>query len=331
VGIPANKITGTYFNSYIDSVGDFQLLKSRLHTGVSNGEIVLNIGGKKLYVHMSLTDLRPAVPAIGIIVTDLAAKRKQKEELELCQYNLELKVRELESINTSLKGFFHVVSHDLKEPLRKIIAASNPRAKEAGQIAGFDQLSSISASAGRLNSLVENLVKNAEEVSRDALVKIDLNQTMAEVMEDLSLMISESGVHIHCYPLPTITGSEVQVRQLFLNVIAYSIRSCRDQSYPQINIEAEITDCVDIYSPNKKFHRITVRDNCPVADTTELEQAKALFEQPQGNELPFGDMGMIICKRVIDQYEGRISLEYVQGEGCRLMVCFPLEESQANQ
>src|ERR1700741_2901817 len=74
VGTEADKIIGTYFMSFIDSVGQFQELKRGLKDGQSKGEIILNIDGKKVPVFLSLTDLRPQVNAIGIIVTDLTEK-----------------------------------------------------------------------------------------------------------------------------------------------------------------------------------------------------------------------------------------------------------------
>src|ERR1700740_1423977 len=76
IGSSPGKVIGTYFHSYVDSVGEFQELKNNMKSSSNKGDIVLNIRNKKLPVRISLTDLNPFVPAVALIITDLTEKRK---------------------------------------------------------------------------------------------------------------------------------------------------------------------------------------------------------------------------------------------------------------
>src|SRR5688572_22520523 len=95
VGIHASRIIGSYFNCFVESVGQFEELKTALVRGNSKGEIILNVNGKKIPVYASLTNLAPQVEAIGIVVTDLTEKRKYEEQIASYQRELETKIAEL--------------------------------------------------------------------------------------------------------------------------------------------------------------------------------------------------------------------------------------------
>ncbi len=121
VNLPASKITGTYFSYYVEKPKEFGALLKGISSGISKGEITLKCNNSKIPVYVSLTSLEPNLSAIGVIVTDLSETKAHEESLQLSRKNLEQKVMELNATNERLEQFIHVVSHDIKEPIRKVI------------------------------------------------------------------------------------------------------------------------------------------------------------------------------------------------------------------
>jgi PAS domain S-box-containing protein len=330
IGTSADRIVGTYFHSFVDSVGQFQDLKNALDSGSSKGEITLNADGRKLSVYVSLTDLHPLVPAIAIIVTDLTEKRKHEEDLAMYQRKLEIKINELNETNAHLVQFIHVISHDIKEPLRKIVSYSThlrntkPDLFKKGEL---NNLSVISNSALRLNSLVDDLAKYSLNISKTELAAVDLNRILAEVITDLEIIIRENGVTFRLDQLPVIIASEFQVRQLFLNLISNSIKYRKKDVSPLIRITTEVKDCIDLNNPNKKFHKIAVADNGIGIDKNHLDKIFVIFQRlhPQG-EYEGNGVGLAICKKIMENHRGKIDVESMPEIGSNFNVYFPLNK-----
>jgi signal transduction histidine kinase len=328
IDIPANKIIGTYFNSYVDSVGQFQQLKADLIHGPSKGEIVLNINGKKLPIYLSLTSLSPMVSGIGIVVTDLSEKRRQEEALVSYQQKLEVKVNELNQTNINLEQFIHVISHDIKEPLRKIVAYSSLVNTIKAESLGDEDLNNlrvIRKSALRLNSLVDDLVKYASSTSRIEAEEVDLNAVTREVLDDLELLVNETSATVTVQPLPMIMAAKVQMRQVFANLISNAIKYSKPGVEPEITISAEIVDCVDTYFPNKKYHKISVQDNGIGIDADYIDKIFTIFARlHMPNEYTGNGIGLAICKKIMENHSGKIGVESISREGSVFHLFFPL-------
>jgi signal transduction histidine kinase len=332
MGAPTNKIIGTYFNSYVDSVGRFQLLKSALVNGPSKGEIVLNFNGKKLPVYASLTDLSPSIPAIGIIVTDLTEKRKHEEALAVYQKRLEAKINELNQINTSLEEFIHVISHDIKEPIRKILIYSDHLHSDRHTLFGKEDLkhlNTIKSSALRLNSLVDDLVKYSVNTSPTELEEIDLGEVLQEVKEDMVILIEENGATIKHGVLPKIRCSHVQMRQLFSNLIGNAIKYKKKNESPVITITAEITSSVDPQASSKEFYKLSVRDNGIGMGNSTLNKIFVMFQRlHMRNEYSGNGIGLAICKKIMENHSGKIEVESSPNDGSTFNLYFPIPAVQ---
>jgi signal transduction histidine kinase len=328
INIPANKIIGTYFNSYVDSVGQFQQLKADLIHGPSKGEIVLNINGKKLPIYLSLTSLSPMVPGIGIVVTDLSEKRKQEEALVSYQQKLEMKVNELNQTNINLEQFIHVISHDIKEPLRKIVAYSSLVNSIKASSLDEDDLNNLKVirkSALRLNSLVDDLVKYASSTSHIQTEEVDLNSVIAEVLDDHELLINETSARITVHPLPVIMAANVQMRQLFANLVSNAIKYSKEDVRPEVTITSDIVDCVDVHFPNKKFYKISVQDNGIGIDAIYMDKIFTIFARlHMPNEYAGNGIGLAICRKIMENHSGKIGVESFPPKGSIFHLYFPV-------
>jgi PAS domain S-box-containing protein len=330
IGIPAHKIIGSYFNAYVESVGQFQKLLAGIKNGPSKGEIVLNNDGKKLHVYMSLTDLEPTVPAIGVVVTDLTEKIKHEEALTAYQHQLESKVNELNQTNTNLEQFIHVISHDLKEPLRKIVAYSSHLKDTKAPLFNdveLKQLNVIGASALRLNSLVDDLVNYAFSTNKTEPDSINLNDVLKEVTDDLEILITEHEAVLDINPLPTIPASHVQMRQLFSNLITNAIKYSKKDVKPVISITSELTNQVDINAPAKRFYKISIHDNGIGMDKTHLTKIFTIFQRlHKRDEYSGNGIGLAICKKIMENHSGKIDVESSLNDGSVFNLYFPVND-----
>ncbi|HVD99756.1 MAG TPA: ATP-binding protein [Cytophagaceae bacterium] len=331
IGSTPDKIIGTYFHSMVDSVGQFQSLKKGLKNGISKGEIMLNIGGQKLPIHISITDLNPQIPAIGIIVTDLSEKRKHEDDLAQYQRRLETKLTELNETNAQLIQFVHVISHDLREPVRKIMAYSSRLTdikSEQLQSAELNQLKIIHSSASRLNSLVEDLTRYSLNTSKPEMTEVDLNTIIKEVVEDLEVNMNESKAVIERENLPVIVASDFQVRQLFMNLLNNAIKFRKPGMVPRIKVCSEVCDCVDMFNPNKKFYKISICDNGIGIEKAHLNKIFNIFQRLHAKDEYEGNgVGLAICKKIMENHQGKIEAESPLHGGCIFHVYFPIKRN----
>jgi signal transduction histidine kinase len=322
---PINNIVGTFFNSYVDSVGKFEDIKNGLKTGQGKGEIMLNVEGQKIPIYISLSDLQPQVSAIGITVTDLSQKKKHEEAINLYQRQLELKVNELNQTNINLEQFVHVISHDIKEPIRKILTYStfldsldadslNKRESNALRV--------IKNSTQRLNSLVSDLVKYAFSTQKMELSDVDLNHILNDVTEDLELLIDANDASITFNQLPVIYGSTVQMRQLFSNLLTNAIKYRKKNETPSIHISTEIVDCIDPHYPNRKFYKVMVKDNGIGMDNKHLGKIFAIFQRLETSVNNGNGIGLAICKRIMENHSGKIEAESTPNDGSTFNMYF---------
>jgi light-regulated signal transduction histidine kinase (bacteriophytochrome) len=116
------------------------------------------------------------------------------------------------------------------------------------------------------------------------------------------------------------------MRQLFANLITNALKFKSPARKPDIRISSEITDCVDMYFPNKKFHKITVSDNGIGIEKEYLKKIFVIFQRLHLPEEYTGNgIGLAICKRIMENHFGKIAAESVHGEGSTMILYFPVK------
>ncbi len=333
VGKECSQIIGTYFQEYVNNQSEFATLKEALAAGPSKGELNLHADGIDIPVYVSLTDLHPNVAAIGVVVTDLSDKRKQEELLLSHQLLLEAKVRELYETNKNLEEFIHVISHDLKEPVRKIATYSSHLIATRSEMSAereLHNLAIINSSALRLNSLVDDLVKYAFVATHAEESEVDLNSVVKEVLEDLELFIKENDAEIDVADLPKISGSRVQMRQLFSNLIVNAIKYGKENVRPKITITATETQAPEGLDAKMRYHKIQLSDNGIGMDVTHLNKIFTIFQRLHLREEYSGNgIGLAICKKVMENHFGKIDVESSK-EGSTFILYFPIKNHLPN-
>lgn len=324
IGLKSAKIIGTFFEDYIESPSEYKKLKDNLKNGNSKGEINLKSKEKTVPVYVSLSDLHPKVAAFGIVLTDLTEKKKHEKALILYQRQLETKVNELNQSNINLEQFIHVISHDLKEPLRKLLTyTSMLREAKTALITERDlkNMNVITSSAERLNSLVDDLVKYAFSSVKDETTTVDLNDVLREVLEDLEIIIKDSKAKIDCDKLPKIKGSKVQMRQLFSNLIINAIKYAKSNTSPEIKIYTE--KVANLEMTEDKYFKIHIKDNGIGMNPDHLGKIFTIFQRlHMRDEYSGNGIGLAICKKIMDNHTGKIDVKS-SPDGSTFSLYFP--------
>ncbi|MDR7211728.1 ATP-binding protein [Flavobacterium piscis] len=327
IGLPTEMIIGTYLNVYFDNPTQFVQLIEALKYGITTHEIIFksNKDKKTFPAYIALTNLEPAVEAIGIVITDLTEKKKHEEALFSHHQELEEKINELHRTNNNLKEFIHVISHDLKEPLRKIVMHSDRI--DGNYLSEMDAkaMNIMKLSALRLNSLVDDLVQYSSHTAQGERTEVDLATIISEVIEDLEISITDKKATIQIGKLPIIQASRVQMRQLFANLITNAIKYSKAGTPPFIQINQ--TDNINAEMPNQnsKFVKIQIKDNGIGMESGHLLKIFTIFQRLHAkNEYSGNGIGLAICKKIMENHSGNITVESTLNEGTTFNLYFPI-------
>ncbi|CAD0002976.1 sensor histidine kinase [Flavobacterium chungangense] len=326
-GISSEMIIGTYLNEYFDNPAQFVQLIEAMKYGITTHEILLKSesGTKTFPAYIALTDLEPAVEAIGIVITDLTEKKKHEGALIQHQSELEEKITELNRINRNLKEFIHVISHDLKEPLRKIVMHSERIQGNNLTETDAKSMSVMKLSALRLNSLIDDLVQYSSHTAQLERTEVDLNSVISEVVDDLEISITDKNAQIKMSKLPVIQASRVQMRQLFANLITNAIKYSKADTPPLIQIYQDDNINTDIPIQNTKFVKIKIKDNGIGMESGHLLKIFTIFQRLHAkNEYSGNGIGLAICKKIMENHSGTITVESTPNEGTTFNLYFPI-------
>jgi PAS domain S-box-containing protein len=327
VNVPSEQIIGNYIQEYFDNTEQFATLIEALKFGVSTHEILFktNSSPTTFPAYISFTDLEPSVEAIGIVVIDLTEKKNHEETLIKNQVTLEGKIKELNRINSNLEEFIHVISHDLKEPLRKIVMHNSKMDGSYLNEVDARSMDVIKLSVLRLNSLVDDLVKYSSHTKHEEHTEVDLSMIISEVIEDLEVSITDKDANIQIGNLPVLKASGVQMRQLFANLISNAIKYSKADSPPEIQIyQADNLDA-EIPNQNSEFVKIQIKDNGIGMDSGHLLKIFTIFQRLHArNEYSGNGIGLAICKKIMENHSGTITVESKLNEGTTFTIYFPI-------
>ncbi len=272
---------------------------------------------------------------------------KEIEIRKEAQENLEQKILErtaqlvkknnqLEFSNHELQQFAWVVSHDLKEPLRKIeIFVKILRDRHVQEDpAAINYIERTVASAERMSQLISDLLHYARLSSQVPNEKVDLNATVSDVISDLEFVIESKKVVLTSDALPVVYGVPSQLRQVFQNLLSNSIKFSKKDIIPRITITAAIIAEKEFDSkvdPNGRYCRIIVKDNGIGFDITYLNKIFIIFQSLNDRKSYQGTgVGLAIAKKIIEKHNGLITADSVEGEGASFVLVLPLYDPNLN-
>lgn len=248
-------------------------------------------------------------------------------ELKLIQQQLESTNSQLSFKNKELEQFAFIASHDLQEPLRKIMIMLS---RISGQLSEEEQqmlyLNRISAAAERMSQLITDVLYYSRiEDSTKLFEPVDLNEIIPPILSDLSLMIEEREAVIEIGVLPEIMGIEAHLRQLLYNLINNALKF--NESKPIISVTATLLQPGDYPQELRLIgaqHLITVTDNGIGMDQSYKEKVFKMFQRLHHRDMYGGNgIGLALCRRVVENHGGTITFASQPGEGTSFFIYFP--------
>ncbi len=286
----------------------------------------LHKDGREFYVALTISQtLQDAKTSFIAFIRDITEQKKNQQELER-------KTLALEQSNANLEAFAYASSHDLKEPVRKILTFSD-RLKEHLKDKLEEQdiyfFSRIENAAQRMRALIDNLLTYSNANSNTtSLEAVDLNEVVTTILEDLELHTQEKRANITIDLLPVIKGHQRQLHQLFHNLIGNALKYSKDGVAPQIQISYQLASGNDVPSIAKSdaqlYHLIQVKDNGIGFNPEDAERIFKIFTRLHGNVGYSGTgVGLSIARKVVENHKGRLWAEGKDQEGATFNVLLP--------
>ncbi|MFD1142763.1 response regulator [Larkinella insperata] len=271
----------------------------------------------------TFTDIHPQKQAAELL----------EQEVELRTKELLIKNLELERSNHELQQFTWVVSHDLKEPLRKI-QILNDLVKErflADVPEAVSYLDRSIHSSARMSSLINDLLAYSQLSTPAAFQSTDLNGVVKEILVDFDELIKKRNAVITVSPLPTIDATPGRIRQVFQNLISNALKFSKKEVPPVISITSERIKEKQIDSEpasDGDFYRIVVRDNGIGFDERFIDRIFVIFQRLTNRTSYEGTgIGLAIAKKNIDKHNGIISARSQVEEGSQFILILPVHQS----
>jgi two-component system CheB/CheR fusion protein len=281
---------------------------------------------------------------IGFIgtVTEIHDQKLFSDELErkvlMRTEDLKEANRNLQHSNSELQQFAYVASHDLQEPLRKMIMFSErlqkkfkPDLPETAQ----QFLDVISKGASRMTNLIDDLLQFSRAVQAEKeMMEVDLNKIVKRNLNDFDLTIQEKNATIHVDELPVIVAVPIQMHQLFHNLISNALKFTSKSISPKIEISARELSPDEVESepalnPDHHYCDITISDNGIGLSSENSDKVFDLFSRLHGkNEYPGTGIGLALCRRIVNNHKGVIYVESEEGKGATFHVIMPLNHAE---
>jgi PAS domain S-box-containing protein len=275
--------------------------------------------GSEFPIELMLSPLRNAE---GILVTaairDISVRKKAA--VVLLQ-----KVEELHRSNEELGQFAYIASHDLQEPLRMVASYTQLLSRRyKGKLdSDADEFIAFAVDgASRMQRLIQDLLAYSRVGTKGKdLAETSSDAALQQAIINLRGAIEERGAMItHDDPLPVVLADEMQLVQLFQNLIGNAIKYHRS-GVPQVHVSV-------VRNGAKKWN-FAVKDNGLGIDPQYFERIFGMFQRlHKRDEFAGTGIGLAICKKIVERHGGNITVESQPGLGSTFG--FSLLERSAN-
>lgn len=264
--------------------------------------------------------------AILFIYRGYLVKKRLSAALLEKNKEIETQAKELAFKNNELEQFAYIASHDLQEPLNTItslIDLVKEDYEDELDETGKQSLTFIQDSSKRMRSLINALLQHSRLGAMGSTSIVDCDLVVQNVKEDLQGRISETNAELTVEDLPTLTGSEAELRMVFQNLISNAIKFRAPDVVPKIYISCEKSLCNDVKP--KELWEFSIQDNGIGISEKYQERIFTIFQRLHSREKYEGTgIGLAHTKKIIEAHGGSIWLESAEGEGSTFYFTIPV-------
>ena len=301
-----------------------ELLRDKLPVGAQLDDFDVDhvfpgIGRKIMMLNARLVSQGPNEPRIILLAIEDITERRFTE------WRLADQHRELKRSNDALDEFASVASHDLQEPLRKILSFGEQLVATAGPALEGEarrHVERMLGAADRMRTLINDLLTYSQVATRVVpFAATDLAGVAREVVADLEATIADAGGRIEIGELPVIDADTAQMRQLLQNLLGNALKYRRKDVPPVVRLSSACS--------GGRNCTITVADNGIGFNDRYAEKIFKMFERLHARTQYAGSgIGLAICRKIVERHSGTIAATSTAGQGATFTVTLPI--TQAN-
>ena len=274
--------------------------------------------GWEIWIRFSSSKIKKRSKLLGYVGVCADITQQKEAENQLRRYSEKLSLS-----NKELEHFSYFASHDLKSPIQAITGFAEFLRKEytSGKTVSSEARNAINhimQDSQRMSQLVDALqiyTSSGDEAIQYELV--DMNMAVEEASDKLSGFIHANDAHIEYDDLPVIEADHTQIVRLLQNLIENAIIYRKDHS-PVIHIKASLNNSSTGYV-------FSFEDNGVGIDPKDYEKIFVMFQKVNPNQTQGLGIGLAICKKIVENHNGRIWLKSIKGRGTTIYFFLPTQ------
>ena len=244
--------------------------------------------------------LSPLESADGTLVT---AAIRDISVRKAAEADLIAKIAELNRSNEELSQFAYIASHDLQEPLRMVSSYTQLLAQRyAGKLdSDADEFIAFAVDgATRMQQLIQDLLAYSRVGTKGMNVTlVSSEKALASALINLGSAIEDSGARVTNEPLPDVRADEMQLVQLFQNLIGNAIKY-RTAKVPEVHVSA---------IHRRRKWEFSVKDNGLGIEPQYFDRIFGMFQRLHNRrEFSGTGIGLAICRKIVERNGGEISV-----------------------
>jgi light-regulated signal transduction histidine kinase (bacteriophytochrome) len=287
--------------------------------------IMPRAGWTHLEEPLDVTDLILFALLAGLLVTLVDGQRRLRASAEVSRQDallhavrMEREVADrqraemlLRQSNEDLEDFAHIVSHDLKEPLRGISTTAQHIMEDFGEVMGNEgrqRLETLVRLPRRMSTLLDALLEYSRVGRTEmAVVPTDVKKVVGDVCEGLRPWLEERNARVEVGDLPEAVCDKVRLGQVFSNLISNGVKY-NETREPRVQVGARNEDGTPVYY---------VSDNGIGIEPKQAPRLFRMFSRLHGRERYGGGTGsgLALAKKNLERHGGRIWFESAPGKG----------------
>lgn len=237
-----------------------------------------------------------------------------RTELETHRIELDRKITRLQEMNAELLQFNTFISHDLLEPIRKVMLFTDILRLENNEILNqrsLGMIDKINNASDKMQRLIQNLQYLASLDREQPMTLVNLQEALEEVVIRVKQENANEEFTIKSDPLPPIAGYESQIHELFYRLIENSLKFRSQERDLKIEIH-----CTSVQQNSFKategnyryvdYLKLVYRDNGIGFENKYNDYIFKILKriENRGNGLGFG---LAFCKKIVQNHGGTIT------------------------
>ena len=335
IDYPAGKIPRLFYNSLIIPQ-DRQMVIDYIGKAIANKE-------PQFYLEHQIIDAKEKLKHVAMKakcfydkdgkITRILGVVADRSEMQAYQIELERRLLALKKSNAELEQFAYIASHDLQEPLRKIISfgdrLNHKYADKLGEEGRFF-VDRMTNACNRMQTLIQDLLTYSRASKHNELFEpIDLKEVFKHILNDLELKIQEKQATITFENLPILNAQPSQMYQLFQNLLTNALKFTKPEVPAVVTIKSRKATPLEVKEnstlfPFGNYYHITVSDNGIGLENDYAERIFALFQRLHGrSEYEGTGLGLAICRKIVETHQGQIKASGTLGVGTKFTIYLP--------